>query len=101
SIQTSESSRIDLERGLKFSLSFRWLTHFQQQSAELFANRNERSGRNGMLAEYVLGIRGPPQHVDCFVLLAFSGSHPCRSCLHLQVEVTFEIIELWIFRRIA
>src|SRR6266550_5755203 len=54
-----------------------------------------------MLTEYVFGIRGPPQHVYCVVLFAFSCSHPSRSCLHLQVEMTFEIIELWLFRRVA
>ena len=100
-IQTSESTGIDFQRGLKFSLCFRQLPHLQQQSAELFADRNERAWRNGMFAEYIFGIGGPPQHFDCFVLLAFSCCHPCRRRLHLQIEMTFEIIELWMFCRVA
>ena len=101
SIQTFESSGINLECCLKFSLCFRWLPHFQQQSAELFANRHERSRRNGMLAEFVFGVRGTPQHIDCFVLLSFSCCQPRRSRRYLQVEMAFEVVELWLFRRVA
>jgi hypothetical protein len=54
-----------------------------------------------MFAEYVFGIRGTAQNIDCFVLLAFSCCHPCRSRLHLQFEMALEIIELWILRRVA
>src|SRR5262249_44187280 len=50
SIQSSEPSRIYFERSFKFVLCLFWLTRFEQKTAELFANRNERSGRNGMFA---------------------------------------------------
>src|SRR6266496_614774 len=101
SIQTPESSRVYFEGSFELPLCFLRLANFQQQTAELFANRNKRSRRNRMLAQNVFGICRPAQHLNRFPLFAFACCYPSRSRLHLQVKMALEIIELGILRRVS
>src|SRR5581483_11563971 len=101
SIQASEPTQVDFERGFKYVLRFLRLACFEQQATKLFANRNKRSWRNRMFAQDVFRVRSATQYLDRFALLAFACRYPGGSRLHLQIEVVFKIVELGILRRVT
>src|SRR5437870_13574934 len=71
-IQSSESPRLNLERSLKLLPRFFCSAEFQQQTSELFPDRDERAGRGRVLAEHVFRVGGAAQHFECVIFLAFS-----------------------------
>ena len=101
-IQSSEPSRINFQRGFKFRCASFDRPSSSRQSAELFANWDKRTGRNQDVCLDVFAH--PPFGADIcnrFDFLAFACCHPGRSGLHLHIEMVLKIIELCVLGRLA
>ena len=80
------------ESRLKFGVSQRWAILFQEQIAELFARRKNRSRGNGELFDAVLLIGCLTEQVHGFLVIAAGFGGPRHNFAEQNVDLSRPII---------